>query len=308
MRSLVAGLAAAAVLLLVAGCTPSPKVPKGDGTIEPLIFMAIPSQRPGPLEESFQPVLRMLEHETGRKIRFREAHDYAEVIEGVRTGKVQIAELGPFSYVLAKQQGARITAVVARVTQKGDIPEYQSYGITRVNSSINRLADFRGKKICFVDENSASGYLYPKAALQDVGISVERDIVPDFTHGHDLSAIAVSNGQCDAGFAYNTIVDRRLLVQEQLKPDELKVVWKSEMIPGGPMVIANDLPATLREQLVAALQQKANADYLRANGFCEGACVIADGYSYGFGSLDDAAYDGVREVCRKVGEKSCEKA
>uniref|UniRef100_UPI002AD27EAC phosphate/phosphite/phosphonate ABC transporter substrate-binding protein n=1 Tax=Frankia sp. Cr1 TaxID=3073931 RepID=UPI002AD27EAC len=292
-------------LLLLAGCTPSPK---GDGTIEPLIFMAIPSQRPGPLEESFQPVLRMLEHETGRKIRFREAHDYAEVIEGVRTGKVQIAELGPFSYVLAKHQGARITAVVARVTQQGDLPKYQSYGITRADSSISTLADFRGKKICFVDENSASGYLYPKAALLDVGISVERDVDPQFMRAHDLSGIAVATGQCDAGFAYNAIMDLRLLEQKQIKPGEIKVVWRSDPIPSGPLVILESLPAKLRDQMVTALQKKSSADYLRANGFCEGACLIADGFSYGFGPLDDAAYDGVREVCRKVGEKSCEKA
>ncbi len=303
MKRIFAGLAAVFVALSTAGCH-SP-VNNSENPTRTLVFTAVPSRLPGPLEESFRPILRLLEEETGRKIRFQAAPDYATVIEGVRTGQVDIAEMGPFSYVRVKRLGTQATAVAARVVEKGDIPGYYSYGITRADSPITSLAGFRGKKVCFVDKNSASGYLYPKAALLKNGISPENDLTAIFTRSHDSSVLAVSNGQCDAGFAYDSVVNHRLLEEGQLRPGEIKILWKSEEIPGGPLVINNSLPTALREKIITALQQKANADYLRSKGFCEGQCAITDGYAYGFGPVTDANYDSVRAVCEAVGEKSC---
>ncbi len=295
------------LLLLVSGCGPG--APEGGSTggdgAEPLVFMAVPSQQTPALQEAFQPILKMLKSETGREIRVLDAPNYAALIESVVAGKVGIAEMGPFSYVQAKLRGAPITAVVARVTQKGDKPVYQSYGITRADSPIKTLADFRHKKVCFVDPNSTSGYLYPKAALLAEGISLDRDIMKIFAGGHDASVLAVANKQCDAGFAYNTMVDRILLERGQIQPGEISIVWKSDFIPGGTFAISDNLPAELRRKLTTALEQKANADELRKGGFCQRECVIADGDAYGYTHIRDVDYDSVREVCRITKEKIC---
>jgi phosphonate transport system substrate-binding protein len=269
--------------------------------------MAGPSQQAPTLLEAFQPILRMLKSETGREIRVLDAPDYAAVIESVVAGKVDIAEMGPFSYVQAKRRGAPITAVVARVAQKGEDPGYQSYGITRTSSRIKTIADFRGKKVCFGDVNSTSGYLYPKAALVAAGISLERDITKIFAGTHEAAILAVANGQCDAGFAYSAMVDRTLLERGQIQPGEITTVWRSETIPSAPIVVSDKLPAQLRRQLTTALQRKANADELRKGGFCQGECIIADGATYGFTPIDDSFYDSVRKVCMTTQEKICTK-
>ncbi|MGH3935087.1 MAG: phosphate/phosphite/phosphonate ABC transporter substrate-binding protein, partial [Pseudonocardiaceae bacterium] len=73
-------------------------------------------------------------------------------------------------------------------------------------------------------------------------------------------------------------------------------VWKSEPIPGPPIVIANQLAPELRQRLITALRDKANADYLRANGFCQGECALADGFAYGYQPADDADYNRVRDL------------
>ena len=74
------------------------------------------------------------------------------------------------------------------------------------------------------------------------------------------------------------------------------------------MVIANNLPPLLRQELTTALQQKANSDYLRAHGFCQIQCAIAGVDGYGFAPVNDAFYDGVRKVCRLTHDKSCTKS
>lgn len=290
-------------VLIMSGCSQgvadeSPGINGGDSRA--LIFVSVSNQQPANLQQYYQPMLEMLTKETGREIRVEYATDYSAVITGLREGKVDIAALGPLSYVLAKQQGAQITLVAAQETEKGQPPEYRSYGMTSPDSRIKTLAGFRGKKICFADRYSTSGYLYPAAALLGVGIQPDQDISPIFAGGHDASVLGVASHQCDAGFAFDKVANRQLIEQRQIQPGQIVTVWKSDPIPGGPIVIANKLASPLRQQLTIALQQHANADYLRAHGFCQGECPIADRDTYGYIAVDDSFYDSVRAICRVI--------
>jgi hypothetical protein len=86
---------------------------------------------------------------TGLPVRFETGTNYAAILKELREGKIDVASLGPYTYVLAKQQGAPITVVAARVAEKGEPPTYLSYGITWMGSPIKNLADFRAKRILF---------------------------------------------------------------------------------------------------------------------------------------------------------------
>jgi phosphonate transport system substrate-binding protein len=308
-RTVAALFAAITALMIMCGCSQRATDGGAGGDSDDshvLVFGVVPSHRLATLQQSHEPLLEMLKKETGKEIRFQTGTDYAAIIKGLRDGNIDVAALGPFSYVLSKEQGAQITVVAARVDEKGEAPGYQSYGITWADSPIKTLADFRGKKICFVDRDSTSGYLYPSVGLLAMGIEPERDTIPIFVGRHDASALAVANHQCDAGFALDRVVDRQLIEQGQLRPGQITTVWKSETIPGPPIVISNRLSPKLRQQLTTALQDKANADYMRANGFCEGKCAVADGVGYGYQPANDADYNGVREICRRF-QKFCTK-
>lgn len=298
----------AATLLIAAGCgdTADNGASTGEGDSSVLIFASVPADQPAALQQAHQPLLDMLVSETGKEILFQTGRDYAAIIEGLRTGEIDIAAVGPLAYVQAKQLGAPITVVAVRVDEKGGKPGYEAYGITRTGSPIKSLADFRGKKVCFVDPSSASGYLYPKEALLKVGIDPETDTVQSFSGRHDAVVLAVANGQCDAGFALDRIVDQRLIEEGRLQPGQITKVWTTpETVPGPPIVIADHLAAQLRQQLTKALQQQARADYLREHGFCQGECAIADGVAYGYKRIDDAYYNGIREICRRIRDNSC---
>jgi phosphonate transport system substrate-binding protein len=300
--------AAIATLLIASGCIQGGAdggTNSSNGDPQALVFATVPSDRPANQWRDQQPIIEMLEKETGKEIRFQVGTDYAAIIRGLRDKKIDVADLGPFSYVLAKQQGAQITVVAARVDKKGERPGYQSYGFTQTGSSIQNLADFRDKKICFVDPNSTSGYLYPSAGLLSVGIEPEKDTTPIFAGRHDASVLAVANRQCDAGFALDRMVDQQLIEQGLLQSGQITTVWKSETIPGPPLVIADHLNPEMRQQLTTILQNNANADYLREKGFCQGECTIADGFAYGYQPATDADYDSVRKLCRTIESKSC---
>ncbi|MER7010821.1 PhnD/SsuA/transferrin family substrate-binding protein [Saccharopolyspora sp. NPDC000359] len=75
------------------------------------------------------------------------ATDYAAVIEGQRTGKIDVAMYGPLSYVVARNSGVRITPVGAQVEAPGTAPGYRAYGLVRADSPIQRIEDFRGAQV-----------------------------------------------------------------------------------------------------------------------------------------------------------------
>ena len=123
--------------------------------------------------------------------------------------------------------------------------------------------------------------------------------------GHDSSVLEVKAGRCDAGFAYDTMVDTQLIEKGQLAPGEITTVWKSETIPGSPLAVANTLSPELRTRLADAFQNKANSDYLVANQFCTGACKIGDEGVWGYAAVDDAFYNPIRKVCETTKNKNC---
>lgn len=301
---------ACAALLALTACGESAVEPSGSGADpggDTLVFAAVPSEESTSLQQSYASVLAMLERETGTKIEFQNATDYAAVIEGMRAGQIDIAMFGPFSYVLAKGQDPGITPVAASVDAAGAQPGYQSYGITAAGSGITDLAGFAGRTVCFVDPNSTSGYLYPTAGLIEAGVDPATGITPVFAGGHDASALAVASGQCDAGFAYDTIVDRQLIDSGQLQPGQLQVVWRSEMIAGSPVAVSSHVDPQRRQVIADAFAQKANVDYLAANGFCATAadCEVGEEGGWGYVPVDDALYDGVRRVCDVTKADSC---
>ncbi len=310
LRHSAARLAAAAtVVLAVAACGQSADTGAGEAGAErgTLVFAAVPSEQSTTLQQDYAAVIAMLEKETGMKIEFQNATAYAAVIEGMRAGQIDIAQYGPFSYVLAKNQSAGITPIAASVEEKGGEPGYQSYGITAAGSDITDLAGFADRKVCFVDPNSTSGYLYPTAGLIEAGVDPVNGLTPTFAGGHDASALAVASGQCDAGFAYDEIVDVKLIETGQLQNGQLRTVWKSETIAGSPMAVSGDLDPQLRQSIAAALTQKANVDYLAANGFCPSVedCKVGEEGGWGYVPVDDKFYDGVRKVCEVTKAESC---
>lgn len=302
-----AAVACAALLALTACGESAVSSPASSGNGDTLVFASIPSEESTSLQQSYAPVIEMLERETGATIEFQNATDYAAVIEGMRAGQIDIALFGPFSYVLAKGQDPGITPVGAVVDAPGDQPGYQSYGITAAGSDITDLAGFAGRTVCFVDPNSTSGYLYPTAGLIQAGVDPAAGITPVFAGGHDASALAVASGQCEAGFAYDQIVDTQLVESGQLRPGQLRVVWRSETIAGSPITVASGVDPQRRQVIADAFAQKANVDYLAANGFCATAadCAVGEEDGWGYAPVDDALYDGVRRVCEVTKAESC---
>lgn len=243
-----------------------------------------------------------------------QASDYAGVVEGMIAGNVDLAFFGPFAYVVAGINGAELTPLGAVIGEEGEEPGYQSYGLARSEEgNINGLGDFAGKKVCFVDPSSTSGFLYPSAGLIEAGViksgsegDISAAMTPIYAGGHDASALSIANGDCDAGFAFDTMVDTTMIEKGDLQPGQLKTVWKSEMIAGSVFAANDELGTETVDKLKTIFTEKANMPAFEAEGFCEGdACRITDERAWGVVPASDSDYDGVRHVCDVTGSEKC---
>lgn len=314
-----AGVAALA-LSACGGSSEAADGPSGDtpttssGFPEVLRLGAIPAENSTDLAAGYDPIIAMLEAETGSTVEVSQASDYAGVIEGLIADKVDIAFLGSFAYVIATHNDAAITPLGAAIEAEGAEPGYYSLGITQGdNAEIDDLEDFEGRSVCFVDPGSTSGFLYPSSGLIDAGViesGTEKDLAagvqPVFAGGHDASALAVAAGDCEAGFAMESMVQDTLPTAGDLAEGDLKEVWRSPKISGS-LFVGND---ALGEENIATLTEliteKANSEYLLSQGFCDGECLLTDEDAWGFAPAEDADYDGTREVCTLTKSDKCE--
>lgn len=320
--------ALSALTLVLAGCggdddSTATEASAGDDSAatsedfpESITFGAVPAEESSALQESYAPIVAAIEQELGVEVEFVQATDYAGVVEGMIAGNVDIAQFGPFSYVLARQNGANIEPAGAMVEEEGGEPGYQSYAIARGDDdSVTSLADFAGKDVCFVDPSSTSGFLYPAAGLIDEGVvetasesNLSASMNPIFAGGHDASVISVAGGDCEVGFAFDAMVEDILIADGTIEEGDVKVVWESEVIAGSPLAVSTDLPEDFQEALQELIIETVNVSGLVDIGICESedTCEITDENIWGYAAVEDDFYDGVRAVCELTGSSECE--
>ncbi|MDE1167920.1 MAG: phosphonate ABC transporter substrate-binding protein [Pseudomonas sp.] len=243
----------------------------------------IPSEDSQSMIQSSQQVLAQLSEKLGMPVKPFVATDYNGVIEALRAGKLDVAYLGPFSYVLAHQM-AGVDAFAVAVTRKAGTSAYHSQILARKDSGINTLADLKGHTFAFVDPTSASGHLFPKAGLESAGLN------PDtlfsrviFSGSHDASILAVANHKVDAAAVADRIF-AAAVAQGLVKQDDFQVVWSSADIPESPMVWRQALDPALKQKLAAAMASIKDVPW------------GDQGMLNGFQPTTDAAYDVVRNT------------
>ena len=258
-----------------------------------LVFGVVPDSVD--TETNYQPLMDYIAQETGKTVEYHESTDYAALIEASIAGQIDVASFSGFTYVTATNNGAELTPISSITTAEGQEPGYYSQAIVPKGSDIESIADMKGKKICFVDPSSTSGYLFPSYALLEAGIDPEKDITPVFAGKHDVSVQKVGEGtECDAGFAEDS---------EVAKSDAVEVI-DQQMVPGAPIVESNSLPDDVKAQLKDILSN-VTADDMVAAGI-DGA--DSEGFRAVFFQttpVDDAYYDQIRDICEKTNASQC---
>lgn len=209
------------------------------------------------------------------------ARDYTSCVQMLANGEIDLAWLGTAAYV--ENRHAVEMRPLVRPIWAGRA-SYRGVIFTLDGTEITSLAQLKGRKVAFVDRQSASGYVYPAALLARAGIDVERDLAQTaFLGSHDAVLLGVLLGEYDAGAvferAYTTVADHATRVR-------LRVLAQTEPIPGEPIVAGASLDSPTADAVKAAFLAIAPEKFAQTE--------LTDFFA--FEPASDADYDKVRAI------------
>lgn len=290
----VAGLAFAVV-----GCT-SKKAELGTAE-NPVKLFFTPSVDAKVLEDNSKIFKEYLEKNTPYKFTVAIPQSFIAVVEAFGTKRADVCTINTFGYILAHEKfgaQARIT------TLRHGSATYQSQFLAKADSSIKSVADFKGKKMAFVDAASTSGYLLPLKMLRDNSVEPSQTV---FAGKHDNVVSMIYQGQVDGGATFyspphdNEIQDARRLVRTQY-PDvekKIKIVQLSDPIPNDPVIFRKDMPEEMKEKITEALMAFVKTPEGKAA--FEKVVGVTD-----LKRATDADYDAVRQMLKTLGKEASE--
>ena len=223
---------------------------------EELTFAMVPTEETVAELQLYKPVTDRLAKETGKKIQFFMPTSYASVVEGLLSKFVDVAVLGPYSYVIANSKDPSIEVFATYAKRPGHMqeegPGYKAALVTKKGSNFKDIDSLKGKTLGLVDPGSTSGNLFPRVVFAPkVGGDLDKyfgKVV--YTGSHELSTVAVDKGKVDAAFVATHRFDN-VVNKGQVKLDDFNILWKSPAIPQDPFVYRTTLCQDLKDKIKA---------------------------------------------------------
>ena len=253
-----------------------------------LVIGFVPSREADALVEDIEPLAAYLSEQLGMPVEGVVSNDYTGLVTAMETGQAQIGVLPPYGLVQSVDRaGAEIILQSARFgsgtyhTQffTNDPDKYcedepventrmvDDEEVTYLNCNgtdrafddspegpigIEALENLEaGTAVSFVEQTSASGYIFPATVFLDAGMDPESDIEPLFAGSHDASVIAVCEGQAEVGVSFDDA--RTAAVTECDVATEVVVFAYGPEIPNDGVAVSGDLPDDLKERIKQAL-------------------------------------------------------
>ena len=221
---------------------------------------------------------------------------YSSVVEALLGKWVDVAVLGPESYLIAKTQGANIDVFATYYKKKDGVqeagPGFKSILITKKGSKFTTLDSVKGSVMLLVDPASTSGSLIPESIF---GGKVVKQPLKQyfgkvaFSGGHDLSTIAVFDGKADAAFvATHRFMNTITASKGKMKTDDFNILWTSPLIPQDPFIY--------RETLCPELKKQIQDTFLTLDQNADGKKYLDNVDAEKFVEMKDSDYNVIREA------------
>jgi len=242
------------------------------------------------LTTMFSPLAEYLSKETGEKVSLVIPKDFDAFQELVKSGKVDMGISNPIVYIQLKKEINVEPLAVSAETKAGT--KFRGIIIARKDSGIEKIQDLKGKKLIFVEEDSAAGYIFQMLLLSKAGMDVNKDFTKlPFAKKHDNVTMAVFNKAADAGGIREDDLDK---MKDKVDLSQIKIVGYSDYFPNWPVYatpkLNKDTAAKVRAALLKLKPKEAESEKIL------GAAKLT-----GFATITDKDYDLLRQAAKLVG-------
>lgn len=212
--------------------------------------------------------------------------NYNGVIQGLLGGTIDLAVMGASSYASIYLKDPNAVTPVLTTKQADGSTGYYSIMVARKDSGIKTLADAKGKKLGFADPDSTSGYLVPNVALpKDIKAPVKEYFASTgFGGGHENLVLGVLDKKFDVGTTFGSAQGdwaqgytsgnlHQMVAKGLLDMDDVVQVWKSPLIPNGPLMVSNKLSDDMKKKVTAYFAGLPKSDKACFDSFTGGGYV-----------------------------------
>lgn len=219
----------------------------------PLLKVGLGPQQPTQADTKrvWEPVYKMVGEQIGADIELTVANDWAGISVALANQQIDVAQMGPWGYVLAKQKGDAQAIAMLLIQGRN---YYKAIVVARPGLEVARFPeDARGLSMQMLDVGSTSGWLVPTHFMRSRGIDPKTHF-GKYAEGASAAAaqMATVGGQVDLATGWDTHRNT-MLRNGQIKPDSNRVVWESEPLPNEPVVVRRGFDPQLAARLQAAL-------------------------------------------------------
>ena len=207
------------------------------------------------------------------KVSLFPAADYDGVVQGLLGGTLDYAELGASAYAKVYLADANVVQPILTTVQTDGSMGYYSIMVARKDKGFAKIEDLKGKKLGFADPDSTSGYLVPLVTLPaSIGAPVKEFFAETgFGGGHENLVLEVVKGNFDAGTTFGSGVGdfkdgytsgnlRKMVDKGILNMDDLVELWKSPLIPNGPVVVRSSMNDDMKAKFKTFMMELPKSD------------------------------------------------
>jgi phosphonate transport system substrate-binding protein len=222
-------------------------------TKRPLLKVGLGPQQPTQADTKrvWEPVYKLVGEQIGVDIELTVANDWAGISVALASQQIDVAQMGPWGYVLAKQKGDAQAIAMLLIQGRN---YYKAIVVARPGLDVPRFPeDAKGLSMQMLDVGSTSGWLVPTHFMRSRGIDPKTHF-GKYAEGASAAAaqMATVGGQVDLATGWDTHRNT-MLRNGQLKPESNRVVWESEPLPNEPVVVRRGFDPQLAQRLQAAL-------------------------------------------------------
>lgn len=292
-KKVVAGATAAAVTLVVGIASSSSVLAAVCENPDRLTFAMIPTEESVAELQLYKPVTDRMAKLTGKKIEFFMPTSYASVVEGMLSKFVDVAVLGPYSYVIANSKDKDVEVFATYAKKPGYLqeegPGYKGVLVTKKGSGLKTIDDLKGTLVGLTDPGSTSGNLVPRVVFSKViGMDIDKFFKKSvYTGSHELSTVAVHQGKVDAAFVASHRFDN-VIAKGEVKLEDFNVIWSSPAIPQDPFVYRAPLCEDIKAQI--------RATFLGLKDDPSAQAFLNNVKSNTFVAMTSADYDVIRDL------------
>ncbi|MGO9772306.1 MAG: phosphate/phosphite/phosphonate ABC transporter substrate-binding protein [Roseiarcus sp.] len=208
-----------------------------------------------------EPLRAYLEKRLSVKVELVVGASYAATGEALRFGRLDVAFLGPVTYIL-RSRNAKLEPF-ARPSHVNVGSTFKSVIIVPADSPAKSLGDLKGQDIAFGDPASTSGTWVPRYQLLNAGLVSGRDYVLRVLGAHDAVALAVASHRVGAGGLSKPIFER-LIGEGKIDGGKVRILAESPDIPEYMWTFREGVDPAFKEEIRKAFLDMNDAEALKA--------------------------------------------